>query len=765
MSAATDPESSMKRTLALLLTLPLSCQTPDKSTQDSLGPDTGSGAEDADRDGYPASEDCNDGDAAINPGGLEICDGVDNNCDGEVDEDVGTTWYADADADGYGDGGRTETACTAPENYVANGNDCDDGDETVFPGASEICDGLDNDCDGEVDDDDVVIWYEDADGDGAGNPDVTTESCLPPEGHVLTGDDCDDERAEAAPDLEELCDEIDNDCDGDIDEGVTTTWYQDRDGDGFGEGDTVAEACSRPAGYAAETGDCDDEDPAYNPDADESDCTDPEDYNCDGSVGYADADEDGWAACEDCDDANPAVRPDATEVCNSIDDDCDGFADDEDPTLDDSTTTLWYEDDDGDSYGDPADTWASCAAPTGFVADGSDCNDSLASVHPSATEVCNGIDDDCDSLVDGADPGVDSSTGSLWYVDADGDGYGSSTSTTRACARPSGYVSNSTDCNDANAAISPAATEVCDDLDNDCDGLTDDADSSLSLTTAGTWYRDADSDGYGASASSTRTCDRPSGYVTDSTDCNDGNAAISPGATEICNDIDDDCDLYIDDADDSLSSSSATRWYDDDDADGYGDPSDSTLACDMPPGHSAVGTDCDDTSAAISPADTEICNGVDDDCDGSRDEGMSDADADGICDALDSEECDGADNDGDGSADEGLTCSYSLLRSDSGGLCVDDDLYIYKNGAALFLDGTWGAQCHGVITFTGSPGDSFYMYAVDSVGGCRSVSDVYIRHNSTGDMQLLAYGYSGTCGHGASSSAFWAVTATLPGAF
>ena len=115
------------------------------------GGDSGPGSADGDGDGYPDAEDCDDGDAAVHPGADELCDGVDNDCDGAVDEDPvdEPTWYADEDEDGYGCDDTTRQACEAPTGYAAVGGDCDDGDDTIHPGASEVCgDGVDSDCDG-----------------------------------------------------------------------------------------------------------------------------------------------------------------------------------------------------------------------------------------------------------------------------------------------------------------------------------------------------------------------------------------------------------------------------------------------------------------------------------------------------------------------------------------------------------------------------------------------------------------------------------------
>ena len=199
--------------------------------------------------------------------------------------------------------------------------------------------------------------------------------------------------------------------------------------------------------------DCDDTDPAFYPGADESDCSDPNDYNCDGSVAYADADADGWAACMECDDSDPAINPDAVEVCDEVDNDCDSATDDADDSLDSETATLWYADTDIDGFGDLANSVLLCESPTGYVADNTDCDDGDNNAYPGATEYCDGHDDNCDGTID-EDSAVDAKT---WYQDSDGDTYGLASSTTQACNLPSGYAADNTDCDDTNASLYPGA--------------------------------------------------------------------------------------------------------------------------------------------------------------------------------------------------------------------------------------------------------------------------------------------------------------------
>lgn len=240
---------------------------------------------DGDGDGFDNDSDCNDLDATINPGAEELCDNLDNNCDGQIDEGVTTVYYLDADADGFGDESAFIESCEVANRYVANGNDCDDTNETVYPGAPELCDGIDNDCNNDVDDNLGSTWFVDSDLDGYGDPDQPFEGCLPGPGYSDNDLDCDDTQNSINPGAEELCDTIDNNCDGTIDEAVTFTYYLDADGDGFGDPNNVIEACSEPIGYTQDNTDCDDEDATMNPDAVDLNPFDGVDLDCDGVDG------------------------------------------------------------------------------------------------------------------------------------------------------------------------------------------------------------------------------------------------------------------------------------------------------------------------------------------------------------------------------------------------------------------------------------------------------------------------------------------------
>ncbi|MFT5679433.1 MAG: hypothetical protein ACI8RZ_000337 [Myxococcota bacterium] len=216
---------------------------------------------DVDADSYCIYDDCDDTDATVNEE---------------------SAFYADVDGDGYGDVADMVLDCTAPSGYVPDDTDCDDDEAAAYPGASEICDEIDNDCDGVVDEGALITFYADSDGDGFGDDAISVEDCTPPPGYTDQGNDCDDDEAASNPDAEEVCDRIDNDCDGEIDEDVQSTWHPDTDGDGFGGVANTVDACDQPSGYVADATDCDDDEAGTYPEADDPP-GDGVDSNCDGT--------------------------------------------------------------------------------------------------------------------------------------------------------------------------------------------------------------------------------------------------------------------------------------------------------------------------------------------------------------------------------------------------------------------------------------------------------------------------------------------------
>ena len=357
--------------------------------------------DDLDGDGFLAAEDCDDLDGTVYPDATETCDGLDNDCDGDIDEAVGDLWYADVDRDGYGDPAVQTQSCDGENGFVADDTDCDDTDATAHPGAEEVCDEADNDCDGEVDEDVQLTFWPDTDGDGHGDPTSFTQACDLPTGYAENDDDCDDSDPAVSPNATEICNGIDDDCDGATDEDSAVdaeTWWTDADADGYGDPDSSTVACDQPSGTADNDEDCDDTDAGLNPD----------------TIWYLDHDGDGYgdadwtiAACEqpsgyisdsdDCDDLDADVNPDAEEVCNDIDDDCDGDIDDDDS--DGPASATWYADTDGDGLGDPDSSLEACEQPSGYVDNDDDCDDSDATdTDGDGTQDCDDDDIDGDGL-------------------------------------------------------------------------------------------------------------------------------------------------------------------------------------------------------------------------------------------------------------------------------------------------------------------------------------------------------------------------------
>lgn len=458
--------------------------------------------------GVTDNSDCDDENAAVHPGAEDTCNGINDDCDNYIDEELTVkTYYQDVDGDGYGLSGSTTTACAQPSGYATVAGDCNDTSAAIKPGAKEVCDGLDNDCDTVVDGpsaEGAKTYYQDFDVDGYGVESVTSIACVLPFGYAKQAGDCNDADKTINPGAAELCgDDVDNDCDGEEDEDF------DDDMDGYAS--------------CGEAADCDDDDSHINPGATE--VCDGEDNNCDGVVdeGY---DEDGDGSCgsggatADCDDTDITVYPDAPELCDGKDNDCNDEVDN-DPTFD--------ADLDGYTY-------------CGSAEEAADCDDTDDAQYPGAPELCDGVDQNCDGSVSSE-------------VDADKDGY-------RQCQQ---------DCNEADPNTHPGATEVCDGKDQDCDKLVDDGfdqdrDGYYSCeehdsTSANADCGDTDPNTHPGAAE--EACDEVDyncdglipatsdgdgdGQTRCNGDCNDADKTIYEGAAEICDGKDNDCNSKVDD--------------------------------------------------------------------------------------------------------------------------------------------------------------------------------------------------------------------------
>ena len=320
--------------------------------------------------------------------------------------------YPDADGDGYGSDADAQETCGTPAGRTQSPGDCDDTRSSINIGALEICDDIDNDCDGEVDDGLAGLeWFTDGDGDGYGTPSDTVEACSQPDGYSATADDCDDSVASTHPDATEVCDCADNDCDGDIDlddesldRNSMITFYADSDGDTFGDPNVFTQACT-PTGPMVENSD-------------------------------------------DCDDTRVGVNPLAIERCSQIDDDCDGLIDEADSSLDPALLTTYFADNDGDGYGDLFAPLDRCFQPDYTSLSSDDCDDSNPQL---------GLPAD-------------------WYEDLDGDGFGSGVAVEFAQCVPTDPTlvpdGGGLDCDDNNEDRYPTALEICGDgVDSNCNGL------------------------------------------------------------------------------------------------------------------------------------------------------------------------------------------------------------------------------------------------------------------------------------------------------
>jgi len=549
--------------------------------------------------------DCDDADPTRYAGAVDTPDdGIDQDCSGTDT----VSCYLDGDFDGFG-GAVVVLAddgdCTDPDESLTS-SDCDDNDPDAYPGSTETADdGIDQDCNGV----DAVSCFDDGDGDGFGTPAVVVglDGDCDDLGESSTDDDCDDLDGTVFPGAPEVADDgTDQDCDGTD----TATCFVDADADGFGTPFLVLApdgSCDTADLESLVSSDCDDTDGTVYPGAPEvaddgidQDCDNEDTVTC-----FVDADLDGYGSTatliaddgdctdpgesttdDDCDDADPTSFPGAPEtVGDGIDQDCDG-----------SDSADCFQDLDGDGVGSSVTVTsvdADCTDPGESPTSG-DCDDSDISVFAGAYDTADdGIDQDCsgtDTVTCVADLDLDGFGGPTTLLASDGD-----------CTDP-GEDTTSSDCDDADSAVFPGASEVADDtIDQDCNGVD-----------ATTCFADGDFDGFGTPATVIGLdgdCD-DLGESTTSDDCDDTSGTRFPGAPEVAGDgVDQDC-----------NGADTITCFEDEDADGYGTVALVLAAdgsCDAVDQESTVSTDCLDTDPSVNPGAAEVFDdGIDQDCNG-----------------------------------------------------------------------------------------------------------------------------------------------------
>ena len=534
---------------------------------------------DADLDGHDAVDfggsDCDDADDTISPDAEEVFDGIDNDCDGFTDEGTGG---ADDDGDGF-----TE----------ADG-DCDDDNPAVYPGADELCDAVDNDCNGEVDEEgaaDCVDWYVDADRDGYGSGEAVCACASDGTRDSTRGDDCNDLSPIVHPDAPDTWyDGIDADCSGTSD--------FDQDMDGF------------DATFAGGT-DCNDIDDTVHPDATDLPY-DGIDTDCDG-WSDSDADRDGHDHIDfggdDCNDADDTVSPTATELVDLIDQDCDGYVDEDHILPGDVVVTelmvtpLMTSEWDGEYFEvyNRADFDIDIMGWDVMDADGDGFTIDESVVVPAGGFAVLGVNENPDF-----NGGVD-----LDYVYSwDDFAFGHESDTLRLFLLGSNIstmsYSRSWD------------VEIGRSLSVDLDYVHPDTSVYSSVWCSSTTTLPGGD--HGTPGQLNEPCMDidwdEDGYSEADGDCDDHDPAIFPFAMEVCDGVDNNCDGVVDEA----GADGATTWWRDADGDGYGNVDISVFTCSAPEGYIDDSTDCDDTNPDQNPGMEEVWyDGVDGDCDGESD--------------------------------------------------------------------------------------------------------------------------------------------------